>query len=113
VMSGNPQPQIVAMRTLVIPPAFQQQFGYPALTDEIKRKILGLNGTKAYGIDPAKQRFIISNDDITRLQMAYRDDRRSVPMPDRQLFEGPRTRREFFAFLKREQRTRGQLFGDS
>src|SRR6185436_11836663 len=38
---GSPQPQIMAFRAFQITAEFQQRFGYPALTDEIKRKILG------------------------------------------------------------------------
>ena len=30
----------------------QNLFGYPALTDEIKRKILGLNSARLYGLKP-------------------------------------------------------------
>jgi predicted TIM-barrel fold metal-dependent hydrolase len=111
VMSGNPQPQIVAMRMLTIAPALQQQYGYPELTAELKRKILGLNGAKVYGIDPATTRFAIKDDDIMKLRMAYRDDPRSVPMPDRRHYRGPRTRQELFAFLRREQQAVGRPFG--
>jgi hypothetical protein len=110
-MSGSPQPQIVALRMMTISPALQQQHGYPALTPELKRKILGLNGAKVYGIDPAKARYVIKNDDINGLRMAWRDDPRSVPMPDRRHYNGPRTRRELFAFLKREQQMAGKPFG--
>jgi uncharacterized protein len=102
VMGGSPAGQIMAMRRLVIPEALQQAHGYPALTDTIRRKIFGLNGAAAYGIDPAKTRYVLTNDDISRLRMAYLDDPRSVPTPDRRLFQGPRTRREFFAFLRKE-----------
>ena len=102
VMSGNPQPQIVAMRMFTIAPALQQQHGYPELTAELKAKILGLNGARAYGIDPAKIRYVIKDDEIDKLRMALRDDPRSVPMPDRRHYRGPRTRQELFAFLRRE-----------
>jgi len=102
VMSGNPQPQIVAMRMFTIAPALQQQHGYPELTAELKAKILGLNGARAYGIDPAKVRYVIKDDEIDKLRMALRDDPRSVPMPDRRHYRGPRTRQELFAFLRRE-----------
>lgn len=102
VMGGSPNGQIMALRRFVIPEAMQQMHGYPAITDEIRRKIFGLNGASAYGIDPAKVRYRISDDDISRIRMARLDDPRSVPMPDRRKYEGPRTRREFFAFLKRE-----------
>ena len=107
VMGGSPAGQIAALRMLVISPAMQQQYGYPALTDEIRRKIFGLNGAAAYGIDPAKVRYVIKDDELQRLRMAFLDDRRSVPMPDRRLYEGPRTRREFLAFLRHERQTGG------
>jgi hypothetical protein len=111
VMSGNPQPQIVAMRMLTIAPTLQQQHGYPELTAELKRKILGLNGAKVYGIDPARTRFAIKDDDIMKLRMAHRDDPRSVPMPDRRHYRGPRTRKELLAFLRREKQSIGRPFG--
>ncbi|HEY0710093.1 MAG TPA: amidohydrolase family protein [Polyangia bacterium] len=107
VMGGSPQAQIVAMRRLVIPESMQQMYGYPALTDAIKRKIFGLNGAGAYGVDPAAMRYRIQNDDIDKLRMAHRFERGSVPMPDRRLYEGPRNRREFLAFLRHEQKTGG------
>ena len=43
VFYGSPQGQIQAFRAFQITEQFQEQFGYPALTDEIKRKVLGLN----------------------------------------------------------------------
>jgi hypothetical protein len=46
-----------------------------------------------------------------KLRMAYRDDPRSVPMPDRRHYRGPRTRQELFAFLRREQQAVGRPFG--
>ena len=101
VMGGSPAGRIAAMRTLVIPEALQQAHGYPALTPEIKRKIFGLNGAAAYGIDVAKTRYVVTNDDINQLRMSFLDDPRSVPRLDRRL-EGPRTRREFLAFLRSE-----------
>jgi uncharacterized protein len=107
VMGGSPAGQIAAMRRLVIPEALQQANGYPALTDQIRRKIFGLNGAAAYGIDPAKVRYKISNDDIARLRMAFLDDPRSVPRFDRRHNEGPRTRRDFFAMLRREKASGG------
>jgi predicted TIM-barrel fold metal-dependent hydrolase len=111
VMSGNPQPQINALRMFSISPALQQQFGYPELTAELKRKILGLNGAKAYGIDPARTRYVIKNDELTGLRSAFHHDRRSVPMPDRRQYAGPRTRKELFAFLRREKQSAGNPFG--
>jgi predicted TIM-barrel fold metal-dependent hydrolase len=52
---GSPQPQIDAFRAFTISSEFQERFGYPALTDEVKAKILGLNGARVYGVDPVRQ----------------------------------------------------------
>ncbi|HZO13496.1 MAG TPA: amidohydrolase family protein, partial [Polyangiaceae bacterium] len=49
---GTPQDQIMAFRAFQIPEAMQDQFGYPAITDQIRRKIFGLNAAALYGIDP-------------------------------------------------------------
>lgn len=51
---GSPQWQIDALWRFQIPEEMQKRFGYPALTEEIKRKILGLNSAKLYGIRPAR-----------------------------------------------------------
>ncbi len=40
---GSPQDQIQAFRAFEITPQFQEQFGYPALTQAVKEKILGKN----------------------------------------------------------------------
>jgi uncharacterized protein len=49
---GSPQDQIQAFRTFEITPQYQEQFGYPALTPEVKAKILGGNAARLYGVDP-------------------------------------------------------------
>lgn len=99
VLTGRPQAQIEAFRAFQIPQAMQEVFGYPALTPEVKRKILGLNAARVYGVDPAALRLKLTGDDIARVKLAYRDDPRSVPMPRRRP-HGPRTRREYLAFLR-------------
>jgi hypothetical protein len=48
---GSPQDQIQAFRAFEISPEAQEQFGYPALTPEIKRAILGGNAGRLHGID--------------------------------------------------------------
>ncbi len=50
---GSPQPQIMAFRAFEITPEFQERFGYPALTPELKRKVFGLNARHLLGLDPA------------------------------------------------------------
>jgi len=51
---GSPQWQIDALWRFQIPEEMQKRYGYPALTEEIKRKVLGLNSAKLYGIKPAR-----------------------------------------------------------
>lgn len=50
---GSPQDQIESFRTFQISEELQERHGYPALTDEIKRKIFGLNAARLHGLDPA------------------------------------------------------------
>ena len=51
---GSPQTQIEAFRAFEITPEYQERFGYPALTAEVKQAILGANGATLYGIDPVR-----------------------------------------------------------
>jgi uncharacterized protein len=48
---GSPQSQIEAFRVFEISPEYQERFGYPALTPDVKAKILGLNAARVYGVD--------------------------------------------------------------
>ena len=50
VWYGSPQWQIDALWRFQIPEAMRKQYGYPELTPQIKRKILGLNSARLYGI---------------------------------------------------------------
>ena len=47
---GSPQPLIDAFWSFQIPPEMQAEFGYPALTTEIKQKILWKNASGLYGV---------------------------------------------------------------
>lgn len=98
VFTGSPQEQIVAFRAFQIPQQLQEQHGYPALTDTARRKILGLNGARVYGVDPAAVRCAIAKDFATELKMARAAEPDSVEVP-RVKSLGPRTRREYLAFL--------------
>jgi len=49
---GSPQPQIEAFRTFEITPEYQERFGYPALTPEVKTQILGQNAARLYNLPP-------------------------------------------------------------
>ena len=43
------------IKNLEIPVELQEQYGYPAITDEIRAKILGLNLARLTGIEPTKR----------------------------------------------------------
>lgn len=50
---GSPQSLIDAFRAFTIPERMQEAFGYPALTPEVKDRILSGNAAALYGIDVA------------------------------------------------------------
>jgi hypothetical protein len=65
---GSPQSQIEAFRTFEITPEYQERFGYPALTPEVKAQILGLNAARLYGIDAARSACTTSSADRAALR---------------------------------------------
>jgi hypothetical protein len=50
VWYGSPQWQIEAFWRFQIPKEMQKQYGYPALTEASKRKILGVNSARLYKV---------------------------------------------------------------
>jgi uncharacterized protein len=50
---GSPQDQIQAFRAFQIGDELQERFGYPALTDDARSKILWRNAARLHGLDPA------------------------------------------------------------
>jgi uncharacterized protein len=97
VWYGPPQPQIDAFTKFQISTQFQQQYGYPALTDAIKRKILGLNAAKVYGIDPTAMRCAIQASQITQLKRMLDEE-----FPYRWAMDQPaiQTRRQFLDHIR-------------
>ena len=87
---GSPQDQIQAFRTFQISEAFQEKYGYPAMTPRLRAKILGLNATRPYGIQPQEVIERARSDAMYRRRQAYR----RAPNPHF-LTYGPKTRREF------------------
>jgi hypothetical protein len=68
---GSPQPQIEAFRTFTISDEFQDRFGYPALTDRVRRMVLGGNAAALYGIDePVRTTCAVSEDELATLRAA-------------------------------------------
>lgn len=107
VWFNSPQPQIEAFRTLTISQEFQDKYGYPAITPDLRAKILGLSGAKLYGIDPKARRYKV---DTSKLGMLKRDLDGELG-GRRWMFEplgGPRTRREFLN-LWRHRKSTGKL----
>jgi predicted TIM-barrel fold metal-dependent hydrolase len=91
---GSPQPQIEAFRAFQISPEFQEKYGYPALTRELKAKVFGLNAAAPYGLDPRELRQALPRDEVEKLKQAYLEN------PQRTYATyGPRTRREFVRLL--------------
>lgn len=72
IWNGSPQSQIERLRRLTMPEEMMEKFGYPALTAEVKAKILGLNAAKIFGVDVEAQRKAIKTDRLTRLRDEYR-----------------------------------------
>jgi len=92
---GSPQDQILAFRAFQISEEFQERFGYPAITPQLRAKIFGLNAARVYNIRVEEVIKHAADDRITRRRQAYRQ------MPDpRFVTYGPRTRREFLNLLR-------------
>ncbi len=89
---GSPQDQIQAFRAFRISEEFQERFGYPALTDQARRKIFGLNGARVYNIDVAA---LHRRGELHERRLAYRAE----PNPSFATY-GPSTRRDFLALWR-------------
>jgi predicted TIM-barrel fold metal-dependent hydrolase len=98
---GSPQSQIESFLQFQISPELQARYGYPALTMERKRKILGLNAAKLYGIDPAATRCAVKASALE----AYRLDLDDRLGGRRWVFDTPRltSRRDFWALLRKKE----------
>jgi uncharacterized protein len=98
---GSPQSQIESFLQFQISPELQQRYGYPALTMELKRKILGLNAARIYGIDPQATRCAVKASALEAHRLEL-DDRLGAR---RWVFETPRLtrRRDFWALLRKKQ----------
>jgi hypothetical protein len=53
---GSPQDQIQAFRAFQISREFQDRYGYPALTPEMKAAVFGLSAAPIYGVNPLQGR---------------------------------------------------------
>jgi uncharacterized protein len=99
VWFGSPQPQIMAMRAFEITPQYQELYGYPALTAEVKQGLFGLNAADLFGIDAHAMRCGLSSDPVvtSSAEAAVLRDEGALPSP--WSARGPVTRREMFQWL--------------
>lgn len=99
ILGGSPQGQIMAFKAFSITAEYQDKYGYPELTDDIKRKIFGLNAAKLYRIDPDATRCKVDAGTFAH----YKRQLDNEVGPNRWIVKppaGPRTRREFLALAK-------------
>lgn len=87
---GTPQDQIQAFRTFEISQEFQERYGYPAITDEIRAKVFGQTSASLYGVEPAS-----IDCKVTRAELQQAREEMSLPRA-----YGPSTRREFLKARK-------------
>lgn len=92
---GSPQDQIQAFRTFQISQEFQERYGYPAITPELRRKVFGLNAARPYDISAEEISRFVAADSVSQRKLAYQEN----PQPHFRTY-GPKTRREFLNFLK-------------
>ena len=79
---GSPQAQIEAFRVFEITPELQESHGYPALSPEIKAKILGANAARLYNVTPPDNACRFTRNDLEQARAA---------LPSRPASYGPRT----------------------
>jgi hypothetical protein len=87
---GTPQDQIQAFRTFQISEQLQEQYGYPALTDELKRKVFGANAASLYNAPPVTAR--------CPADTAALEEYRAALAP--KISYGPATRAEALAIMR-------------
>jgi hypothetical protein len=74
---GPTQGAVDTFRAFQIPEWMRETYGYPELTPELKQKILGMNATKVYGIDPVLARQRQSTGDLAWIKGVLEEFRRS------------------------------------
>ena len=102
---GSPQPQIMAMRAFQITAEYQERYGYPALTDDIKAAVFGLNAAALFGIDPTATHCALATDpsDHEDPRDGRPARRRRSPSPWEP--HGPTTRRQVLRGWRHRRRT--------
>jgi uncharacterized protein len=96
---GGPQPQLGAFRAFEITAEFQERFGYPALSDEVKRDVLGNNAATLFRVDPTATRCALAQDPLSAAQPEAAALRGEGALPAPGTPHGPATRRELLRWL--------------
>ena len=96
---GSPQAQIMAFRAFEISAEFQERFGYPAITDALRRKVFGLNAATLFGLDPEATRCALAADPLTAAQPQAAALRDEEALPSPWTPRGATTRRELLRTL--------------
>jgi uncharacterized protein len=96
VWYGAPQWQIDAMWRFQIPEDLRKKYGYPELSADAKRKILGLNSAKLYGINTRQQFKAIPNDYEKRMTPELR---KTLELPAAQAADNLSRMKEQYAAL--------------
>jgi predicted TIM-barrel fold metal-dependent hydrolase len=99
IWTAKPQPYVDAFWNFNITPQFQMQYGYPALTQDIKRKVLGLNSARLFNVDVKARRCNIDQGALMHAKLELEDELGPLHwFGTRPL--GPTTRREFAQIQK-------------
>jgi len=96
---GSPEPQIMAMRAFEISAEFQDTYHYPALTDDLKAGLFGLNAAALFGVDATATRCALTSDPLTANIDETAELRRDGALPSAWNPRGPTTRREMLGWL--------------
>jgi hypothetical protein len=99
ILYGSPQPQIESFRMFQITDQYQQMFGYPALTPEIKTKIFGLNAARIFCVDPEARRCAATSSTFAQVRRQWDSDFGKRRWAFQQPL-GPKTRREFIQLAR-------------
>jgi hypothetical protein len=103
---GSPQPVIEAFRCFEISEEFQEMYGYPALTREIKAKIFGQNSARLQLVRGVDHLYGKCHSEIVGEQARLKLELDQEWGPRRDMVKpvwGPRTRREFLALHAHEE----------
>jgi predicted TIM-barrel fold metal-dependent hydrolase len=102
VWYGPPQTQIMAFRAFEISAEFQDRYGYPALTREVKSQVLGLNAAGLLGLDAEATRCALAADVLERARPVQRELAAAGDLPAPWVARGPQGRREVLRWLATE-----------